>query len=797
MSDQGENLLGMDFFPDFWRLANENTNNLGWLNSSLNFLKEARSKGHVNQGHVCYLAEKIDNLELIIKNHDLRNDKHELEAQLKASKSEKNSITSSTGRVAKIDIGIEDAALSHRLDLRMFEARVDTLLKWRQDSKERDIYLSPYLVIIQSSGMGKTKLLYEYKKEREEESPKSVHVKLLLCVNAGDENAKSYSTVHELFRVPEEEPSERARVAFNSQLNYLYKSIVNNTTEPHIPVVLLVDEAQNLFLRETGSVNEGCYFTYFRNWLRSSKREVVAVFAGTTSKLSNFFEEKGSTTFSRDASNEYFSEKGRKLYEPFYEFTTSGVGKKDGQYKPNEVDGDWDTDFVKSIPYGRPLFHVMKKAYVLNNSLDAIKDRLQIVTINDSPTSWLSVLSARVQMGQTTSSTASTLVAKGYASLTHFQSLQNPKEGAIVQICHFPDPVLARAAMQIMNEHPPTWSGYATTLFSSGLSIPEKGDIGEIAAALYMLFCGDEIRMAKDSSCKTFSIPLKEWLDKMGAVAIRRGDKAQAREDGKSVSFMQFCRSYVRLDPGQIAMNDKFLEEMHQAAYGIYTYPGAVACDMVAAVSCNCTMGMDMNVDSSKKNERSFEALMVSVKNRKEFTTKQMGDAICKMKKQLLKTGPDKGGVCLLILLARDDDEPLTDDDSKAVQREIEIIMHKPVTRSSSDAKRQNIEEKDQKISSYIVTVNSDAKYGIGDMLQCTTCPGGERAEIYSSHFSLDKLAAEGLKVDSLLRTGKLRKIVNGKKTDEALKYTADLVAALRGREGVSDDTDTVMSEVE
>jgi hypothetical protein len=51
----------------------------------------------------------------------------------------------------------------------MFEERVGALLKWKDNDQTRRKYLSPYLVVIQSSGMGKTKLLYEYKKMLEKE----------------------------------------------------------------------------------------------------------------------------------------------------------------------------------------------------------------------------------------------------------------------------------------------------------------------------------------------------------------------------------------------------------------------------------------------------------------------------------------------------------------------------------------------------------------------------------------------------------------------------------------------------
>ncbi len=683
---------------------------------------------------------------------------------------------------AQIDLGVKDEALSHDFDLRNFEKRVAALLKWRESREERKVYLAPYLVVIQSSGMGKTKLLYEYMKKKKKEGADSKigDVKLLLCINRYTDVGE---TVHEKFMVPISQPTAAERVKFISQLDGILAKATKGKT-----LVLLVDEAQHLISTNMDDVtcgNEGFYFRCFRSWLQMKDRNVVAVFAGTTIKLSNLFEERRAATFSRGLSD-YHEERGTKLYEPFFELTTSGAGKKDTAQIIDQEDEDCHTDFMKSIPYGRPLFHVMKKEKRLDDAaLKSIKERLllhQHLPVTHA-SSWLSVLSVRVQMGQTTSAIVSSLVAHGYANLTHFQYLPDQKEGAIVQHCHFPDPVLARASMQIMNEDPrerKKWSWRAMTLFSSGLCTPAKGGIGVVAAALYMLFCGDEIRKTKDPSFKTFAVPLQEWLDGMGATPIiRSGDN---HEEGKSLSFIQFCRSYVRLTPGEIAANQKFLEELHRAAYGIYLDPGAEACDILAAVSCHPNSKCAMDVESPKDRgfvgvqaKKSCEALLVSVKDQQEFGCADMGQALGKMMKQLLDFGLEKGGICLLILVGLADDKPLTKVEVAAVKAEIELEIMKPRTRSSR--KRPGYGDMSS-ISSYVVIVKKDDKYGVGEMLQCTTCPGGERSEVYSSHFSLEKLVGSKDRAGSVLRAGPWN---SDKGKDEGLEYTIDLWKALSG----------------
>ena len=41
---------------------------------------------------------------------------------------------------------------------------------------------------------------------------------------------------------------------------------------------------------------------------------------------------------------------------------------------------------------------------------------------------------------------------------------------------------------------------------------PEKGDAGEIFAALYMLFCGDILRKQENELMERFSVSLQDWF---------------------------------------------------------------------------------------------------------------------------------------------------------------------------------------------------------------------------------------------------------------------------------------------
>jgi hypothetical protein len=67
-------------------------------------------------------------------------------------------------RIADIEheISSEKTTMTFKFDLDNFSERVNSLFEWYNDKTK--VFMAPYFPVIQSSGMGKTKLLYEYKK---------------------------------------------------------------------------------------------------------------------------------------------------------------------------------------------------------------------------------------------------------------------------------------------------------------------------------------------------------------------------------------------------------------------------------------------------------------------------------------------------------------------------------------------------------------------------------------------------------------------------------------------------------
>ena len=735
-----------------------------------------------------------------------------------------------TFRVASIDLGIKTESLRHHFDLKLFTEAIDELFEWTRLMSVRKDYLAPYFALVQSSGMGKTKLMYEFeRKSKDEES--LWDAQLLLCTDAG--SYAKQSDVHEALSlsVASSQPTEEERAKARDDLIKRLEEIVKKSSKTS--VVLLVDEAQHLVK------GDGFLFRCFRQWLRKNrgdkKEEVVAVFAGTTSKLTNFIVERPSTTFSRDVQSKYYKEEGRKLYRPFFHLSTCGAGKSDPSVTEarsadeTEERSSGETEFRRSVKYGRPLFHVMQKEDKLNDkALGAIQKRLLLPHATDE-LSWLSVLAVRVQMGQVSLDVASTLISLGYANLTHFEEVvprtdcgdDNDNHAVVVQQCHFPDPVLARCAMQLMSEKPKDWTERAMKLFSTGMCLPSKGDTGEVFAALFMLLCGDELRLEKDKNLEHFSVPLKEWLNRMGALWVFGKQEDYGMD--KSVSFIQVCRNYIRLDAGEMAAKTEFLKELYESGSAIYLFAGAVACDLLVPIQKSAqggsrrqkrahdeassdsskmpsleqdteapdAMNVDgdtpdaMNIDGvpphstpSPIDDECFEGMLVSVKNRKELSLAEMGQCFVSMMKQLLEANLTNGS-CLLLLLGRlqeeTDSNPI---DVAKIRKEMENHLSSRQTRSatSANSKSQWQRLQESSISCHLVIVDEKDRFGVGKAILCTTSPGGEHAEMYASHPSCAQLVEKG-KEERVLRST-LRKKSGEKDVD--LTYTCNLADALK-----------------
>ena len=231
---------------------------------------------------------------------------------------------------------------------------------------------------------------------------------------------------------------------------------------------------------------------------------------------------------------------------------------------------------------------------------------------DDNEAAWLSILGTRVQMGQTTFSIASKVVAHSYANLVGVTDVNNETTKS-AQICFMPDPVCARLAMCLMcdtwsmnvngserleGKEKRWWSQRVVDLYSRNICSPEKGDLGEVMVALYFLFCADTLRSQISKDMTTFSVPLNDLIECLvsgseiqqacgkehGTVKRARCDKkTKPTEQAISFSAIQVCRNYVRAyeDTWASLQNETFLEHLYTSGIGFYLFEGCKVIDMV------------------------------------------------------------------------------------------------------------------------------------------------------------------------------------------------------------------------
>ena len=227
-----------------------------------------------------------------------------------------------------------DRELAHEYDLNAFERRIEGLFKWHDDEQECNKYNAPYFALIQSSGMGKTKLFTEYRKLCEKGDTTCITI---LCVNmyGSEGNLASLKTYYN--HNPKFEPIPRDDV--KQKLN----DIINGVTGK---IVLLFDEAQGLMKKKM--------FSDIGWWLREERKnkKVVAAFAGTTAMLSNSFPpDDKPPEYSRNTQAKYKNLKNQDkqiLYPPFFRLHTISCLRKQKTVR--------EAKYPDSVIYGRPMF---------------------------------------------------------------------------------------------------------------------------------------------------------------------------------------------------------------------------------------------------------------------------------------------------------------------------------------------------------------------------------------------------------------------------------------------------------
>ena len=502
-------------------------------------------------------------------------------------------------RVESIGFSIRSEELKHSFDVERLLEYVLQLFDWFSQDNVRARYLAPCFPLVQSSGTGKTKLLYELRQLLSNHSTDDLFseydCRTILCVPV--QPTENLSDIFSSYLVVKEGQTAETRVSICEGLNEVLSTCKNPK------VVLLFDESQ-ILLR-----SDGFAFRCVRWWLRDSRRNqqnVVAVFTGTTSRLTNYYAEPPPVTFTRDPKGVYYSS-GSYLYKPFYSLYTTGIFTSE----PSEMYGE--TEYEKAIPHGRPLFAVMQKGGLLtNDKLYSILRRMLLGNddFSSSPSACLSILGTRIQMGQTSVDLLSDLIAGSYATLTYYSASPDDKPNLssnIARVCFEPDPVCARLAMCIMDAewsissegvalrgmNHTFWTGKISESFSTGLCLPNQGNLGELAGASYMLFCGDVLRKRIDPTYNTFSVALIDYVvslaqhqqpgQQLELSSAPSSNRTGWKYSAAHVSFIQVVRNYMRF-PLKDLGNLDILKDMYNAGIAYYTYPMCEAFDLVGSI---------------------------------------------------------------------------------------------------------------------------------------------------------------------------------------------------------------------
>ena len=591
-------------------------------------------------------------------------------------------------RMVSVGFQIKDTELSHTYDLRCFSTHVNGLFNMYCDDTERKRLLGPYFCFVQSSGMGKTKLLYEYKRIASSTTfHDPVHSFLIVpkaaIKNHSAETMEVFDFILDLElpyfnegKSPLEMAKAAARITFR-KLHAMLTQLMGNKKHRNANakcerILLMFDESQKLLGEKFGY--KAFHFRCIRLWLREipvgyrKDFAIVAVFTGTNSKLTNFHIESDedlkkpsapdSSRHWADRANYYPT--GSHVYAPFFQTTTMGSCLSLMETPESE--------YARAVFYGRPLFALMATTNELEEKIATILLRmLHRVDWMDLRETWVNILATRVQLGQTTAEMASRLVANKYANFCGFND-----DTKAVLLGYFSDPVCARLAMCMMDEtfamddtnglgpiggqKKKWWTKKLREIFSTGLVSPDKGDFGEVVVALYMLFCGDLLRkrINEDNVKKgneiplysQFSVSLEAWLHLMlcgGNLPV------PSIEDCKvSVGFIQVCRNPLRSYCGswKCFKDESFLKYIYEAGIAFYTCNNCAVIDMV--VPLRIKSEVEGNIDGFV-----YAPLLVSVKCHGNFSQRKAEKECKKMTKKADKVL--EKGLCLLIVFGSEE----------------------------------------------------------------------------------------------------------------------------------------------
>ncbi|CAJ1931025.1 unnamed protein product, partial [Cylindrotheca closterium] len=216
-------------------------------------------------------------------------------------------LSESNDRMVPVNYLISKTELSHSYDVHKFVLQAERVAKWFDASNDSvnpsDYEDAPYFCVVQSSGMGKTKVIYEGCKQLKQKNNWSCYTVLPWTLKDSDALTKGDVFSHRLNleAFMNEKTALDAATAVLEFLNSFYNNLVAEASNQHNnenTIFLCFDEAQvylesQRFDNDKGAENvkhPAFLFRCIRLWLRQKKRhqEVIGCFSGTLATLASF-----------------------------------------------------------------------------------------------------------------------------------------------------------------------------------------------------------------------------------------------------------------------------------------------------------------------------------------------------------------------------------------------------------------------------------------------------------------------------------------------------------------------------
>ncbi|CAJ1938532.1 unnamed protein product [Cylindrotheca closterium] len=282
--------------------------------------------------------------------------------------------------------------------------------------------------------------------------------RLILCCNAKGESDEKKKEKHLFDAFTDLRNGLDNNQSFQQVVDGVFKKLdkmiaLFNIANEQTELVLFFHEAH--YLLDEGTM-DAMLFCIVCLWIckKRGNLQIVAVFTGTTAKLTNFIIDDNITNKTDTDTCEYTSPKlgfytrGEKTsYTPFYTTTTIGCL----QFVKMDDSSSNKSEYSIAVPCGRPLFAAMSEQELKAGESTIVQHIVQDASpsaFKNTAATWLSVLGTQVQMGQTTFAAASGLVGRSYANIVLVSPATvdgNDKQTA--KICFPPDPFCARFAM--------------------------------------------------------------------------------------------------------------------------------------------------------------------------------------------------------------------------------------------------------------------------------------------------------------------------------------------------------------